>query len=106
MIIGVALDREAQVVMDFAASNHINMGHEDVSTSYGDITALPTTFVIDWEGRISKKYVGYQEKEVFERDITHLLARRPSLLVAQHIKDAKTLAVGSAISHGRGEGIW
>jgi thiol-disulfide isomerase/thioredoxin len=77
-IIGIALDRGgANVVTAFSEQNKINytvlLGNEEVSDLYGGIAAIPTTFILDKEGTIRKKYIGYNEKEVFEKDIKELL---------------------------------
>lgn len=77
-IIGIALDTKgAKVVPLFVEQNSINyavlLGNQDVADLYGGIAAIPTTFIVDREGNISKKYIGYNDKEVFERDIKELL---------------------------------
>jgi len=77
-IIGVTMDWNAErVAGPFAEENNVNytilLGDRDVSDLYGDIMSLPTIFVIDREGGIRKKYMGYRDKEVFERDIKELL---------------------------------
>ena len=77
-IVGVALDQEGvSIVKPFAEKNKINyiclIGNEKVVQDYGGIRGIPTTFVIDRNGNIHKKYIGYQEKDVFEKDIKDLL---------------------------------
>ena len=77
-VIGIALDWPGErVVPAFTAENNINytilLGNEEVSDLYGGIAAIPTTFILDKEGNIRKKYIGYNEKEVFEKDIKELL---------------------------------
>lgn len=77
-IIGVTLDHNAEeVARTFAEQNGINytvlLGNRSVSDLYGGIMSIPTTFVIDRDGLIRKKYLGYQDKEVFEKDILELL---------------------------------
>ena len=77
-IIGVALDWNAdKVAARFAEENNINytilLGNRDVTDLYGGIMSIPTTFVIDRNGGIRKKYIGYRDKEVFEEDIKELL---------------------------------
>lgn len=77
-VIGVALDRGgANVVKPFAKDLEINypilIGNQEVTEDYGGIRGIPTTFVIDREGRIVEKFVGYREKEVFESAIQGLL---------------------------------
>jgi len=77
-IIGIALDSNGErVVPAFVSSNKINytilLGNEEVGNLYGGIAAIPTTFVLDRDGNIRKKYIGYKEKTVFENDIKELL---------------------------------
>lgn len=40
---------------------------------YGPIRSIPTTFIIDKEFKVVKKYIGFRPKEVFENDIKALL---------------------------------
>lgn len=77
-IVGVALDWNAErVVAPFVYENGINytvlLGNRDVSDLYGGILSIPTTFVLDRDGGIRKRYIGYQDKEVFEKDIKEIL---------------------------------
>lgn len=77
-MIGIALDWNAdRVVRPFVEKNGINytvlLGKEEVTDLYGGIISIPTTFVIDRQGKIRNKYVGYVDKEVFEKDIEELL---------------------------------
>ncbi len=77
-VIGIALDMQGEkVVPGFVLKNKINytvlLGNEEVSDLYGGIRAIPTTFIVDKEGNIRKKYIGYNDKEVFEKDIKELL---------------------------------
>lgn len=77
-IIGVSVDQGGpQTVAAFAETLQINyplaMADNDILQAYGGIRGIPTTFVIDRQGRIVKKYVGYQDPSVFERDIQALL---------------------------------
>ncbi|MFC1666888.1 redoxin domain-containing protein [Candidatus Omnitrophota bacterium] len=77
-IIGIALDQNGRkVVGPFAEKNNINypilLAEREISGLYGGISAIPTTFIIDRDGRIRKKYTGYRSKEIFEKDIQELL---------------------------------
>jgi cytochrome c-type biogenesis protein len=77
-IIGVTLDRNGEeIVPPFVEKHNINyvilLGDKQTAGLYGGINAIPTTFVIDREGNIIKKYIGYTDKEVFEDDINELL---------------------------------
>lgn len=49
---------------------------EETYRGFGPIDAIPTTFVIDPQGYIYRRYIGYTPKNVFERDIKTLLARK------------------------------
>ena len=49
------------------------MGDVKTVRAYGNIQSLPTTFVIDRQGRVYRMYVGYRDRAVFERDIRTLL---------------------------------
>lgn len=77
-VIGIAMDWNGKkVVPAFVAKNNINytvlLGNEEVGDLFGGIAAIPTTVIIDKEGNIRKKYIGYEEKEVFEAKIKELL---------------------------------
>ena len=77
-IVGVALDQDgARSVRPFAEDFQINypilIGNQRVTEDYGGIRGIPTTFIIDRQGRIVEKFVGYRDKEVFESVIQDLL---------------------------------
>ena len=76
-VIGIALDRNKETVDTFIDKSNINytvlMGDEEVSDLYGGIQSIPTTFILDRDGNIRNKYIGYRDKEVFESDIQELL---------------------------------
>lgn len=77
-IIGISLDFGGEKILPaFVSKNNINytilLGGEEVSDLYGGIAAIPTTFIVDKDGYIRKKYIGYNEKAVFENDIKELL---------------------------------
>ncbi len=78
-IIGVSLD-EGGVgeVKSFVQRNGVSypvaMSTPQVIQAYGGVRGIPTTFLIDKQGRIAKKVVGYQSKQAFESQIQTLLA--------------------------------
>ena len=77
-IVGISLDREGiSVVKAFVQKYQIKypimMTDGKVDKAFGGIPSIPTTFLIDSAGNISKKYVGYNDKAVFEADIKKLL---------------------------------
>ena len=75
-IIGVCLESEA-TVKPFAKKMGINytlvFADQKVRHEYGGIRYIPTTFIIDQQGDIVKKHVGYVSKEVFEEEIKKML---------------------------------
>ncbi|MBI1925040.1 tetratricopeptide repeat protein [Candidatus Poribacteria bacterium] len=80
-IIGVALDQQgASVVKPFVKENGIAypilVGDPTVVAFYGGIPSIPTTFVLDQQGNIYKKYMGYIPKATFEKDIQALLKEK------------------------------
>jgi cytochrome c biogenesis protein CcmG/thiol:disulfide interchange protein DsbE len=78
VVVGIALDRGgAAVVKPFVTSNGVTypvaIGGQDVANAYGGIRGIPTTFIIDREGNIVTKAVGYRDKAFFEEAIKDLL---------------------------------
>ncbi|MFH1038629.1 MAG: TlpA disulfide reductase family protein [PVC group bacterium] len=77
-ILGISLDQKPRGVLPpFVEKYKINypilLTDGKVDRAYGGVTGIPTTFVIDREGRVYKQYVGFRPREVFEEDITALL---------------------------------
>ncbi len=77
-VIGVALDRGGvSAVKSFAAANGINykvlIGDQNVTSAYGGIRGIPTTFIIDRKGIITQKATGYRDKAFFEDAIRDLI---------------------------------
>jgi thiol-disulfide isomerase/thioredoxin len=78
VVVGIALDQEgAEAVQPFVESVGMTypvlLGDARTAQAYGGVPAIPTTFVIDRGGRIYRKYEGYQERAVFEKDVQELL---------------------------------
>ena len=77
-IVGIDMDEDPATVRSFMASNRIAypvaVGKAPIYQAYGGIRGIPTTFLIDKKGRIAEQYVGYHDKETFERQIQKLLA--------------------------------
>ncbi len=71
VILAVSLDDPFEPdATDFAAELGLTFpilkGTAEVNQAYGGITAIPTTFVINRQGRIAETLIGEQPYEVFE----------------------------------------
>lgn len=78
VVIGVSMDRAGPVaVKSFMEQTGLNypvvMGDETISQAFGGIEALPTTFIINREGHLVGRHVGYTDQPEFERAIKPLL---------------------------------
>lgn len=77
-IVGVTMDSEGEsVIVPFVERFNINyklvLGNQEIADLYGGITGIPTTFIIDRDGNIVNKHIGFATKEVFEDEIRKLL---------------------------------
>jgi peroxiredoxin len=77
-VIGVSMDDEGwPVIKPFVASHKMNyrvlLGNDSVTQLYGGIDALPTTFLIDRQGRIAKAHVGLAGRNEYLDEIKSLL---------------------------------
>jgi thiol-disulfide isomerase/thioredoxin len=75
-VIGVSLDEQGpevvkKFVKQFSVNYPIAIGSEKVAEAYGGIDALPTTFVIDRQGRIVSRHIGYDDKESSKKKFSH-----------------------------------
>ena len=77
-VIGVSMDEEGwEVVKPFLSRMQVNyrvvIGNDEVATQYGGVDALPTTFLIDREGKIAGVHQGLVSKSEIEHGIEQLL---------------------------------
>ena len=91
-VLGVSLDEDGwDAVKPYIQQKKINyrvmIGTEQVAQLYGEVDSLPTTFMIDREGRVAAVHIGLVSKSDYIHDITDLLGapqnpvNRGSLLV-------------------------
>jgi peroxiredoxin len=78
VVLGVSMDDEGwEVVKPFVARQKMNyrvlIGNDQTAQLYGGIDALPTTFLIDREGKIADIHVGLADRREFENGIEQLL---------------------------------
>jgi peroxiredoxin len=78
-VVGVSMDEDGWTAIKPYAQNmkmnyRILLGNDDVSTAYGGLDSLPTTLLIDRQGRIASVHVGVtMGKEEFKDAIVQLL---------------------------------
>ena len=78
VVIGASLDEQGPpVVKKFMTNFDVNypvvMANDRIVADYGGVHAIPTTFVIDRQGNLAAKRVGYTSKSVLEKTIKGLL---------------------------------
>ena len=78
VVLGVSMDDEGwPVVKPFLKSLNINyrvvIGNDQTAQLYGGVDALPTTFLIDRDGKIAAVHVGLVDRKEFENGIEQLL---------------------------------
>ena len=77
-IIALATDEDdADAVRRFVVSSGINyrvaMATDEVRIKYGGVAALPTSFVIDSQGRVVQKHVGLNDPTIYELEVKAML---------------------------------
>ena len=77
-VLGVSMDDDGwKAITPFVSEKKINyrvvLGDDKTGDLYGGVEALPTTFVIDRDGRIASVHVGLTGKKDFEDAIEKLL---------------------------------
>ncbi len=77
-VIAVSLDDEGwEVVRPFVNELELNfpvvVGNDEMADEFGGVVALPTTFIIDKQGRITATHAGLISKSDYEEEIEQLL---------------------------------
>ena len=74
VIIGVSLDKQGPSVVkpfmrELGMNYRVVMGDEKIVSDYGGIEAIPTTFIIDRQGKVVTVHQGFTDNETFEAEI-------------------------------------
>jgi peroxiredoxin len=98
-VVGVSMDEDGwQAVKPFISQVGINyrilLGDDKIGDLYGGIDSLPTSFVIDREGRIAAVHIGLVSKSRYENDLQQLFGTPD--------KTAGVGALGLRTAHGAG----
>jgi peroxiredoxin len=77
-VLGVSMDEEGwEVVKPFVASAKVNyrivIGDDMTAQKYGGVESLPTSFIVDRQGRIAAVHVGLVSKKDYQNEIVELL---------------------------------
>lgn len=87
-VLGVSMDDDGwKVVKPFVAEMKMNyrvvLGNDEVAKNYGGLDALPTTYLIDRDGKIASMHVGVASRKDFEDAVDELL-QAPVNSVSNH----------------------
>jgi peroxiredoxin len=76
-MVGICLNADPNqlkvLVQQLKLDYPVLLGTDKVSKDYGDICGVPTTFIIDKQGKVAEKIMGAKSKEEFLKMITPLL---------------------------------
>ncbi len=77
-IVGISLDQGGwndvgPFVKNMNITYPVVLGNDQIAQAYGNIDAIPTTFIVDKKGHIVSRHVGYMDKESFEKTIKSYL---------------------------------
>jgi peroxiredoxin len=82
-VVGISMDEDGwdavkPFISEFGINYRILMGDDTIAKLYGGVESLPTTFLIDREGRVAAVHVGLVSKSSYERDLIQLFESAPS----------------------------
>ena len=79
-VVGISVDENPKALAGFDQEVHIEyaslLSSEQAEKAFGGIVGLPTTFVLDRQGKVYRSYVGEVDHDELEADIQALLAVR------------------------------
>ncbi len=79
VIVGLALERDATLaalkkyVADMGITYHVVAAGQAEVNAFGGVRGVPTTIIIDRQGKIAKRFVGYVEQSVIKQAVGQLL---------------------------------
>jgi peroxiredoxin len=94
-VLGVSMDDEGwEVVKPFMKSVGMNyrvvIGNDETTQLYGGVDSLPSTFLIDRQGKIAAIHIGLASRKVFEDGVEELLHTPAGIVI-----DKASLSPGS-----------
>jgi peroxiredoxin len=100
-VLGVSLDEEGWKAVKPYLDEHKDISYrmmvatEQMADLYGGIESLPTTFVIDREGRIASVHTGLVSKSTYAKEIEKLLTG--GIVQDASLRDAGRLRAGELV---------
>ncbi len=77
VIVGIAVSDKVASVRAFVAKQGVNykvvMGNDTVVEAFGGVEGIPTTFIIDREGKIRERKVGSEDTAEYEKTLVKYL---------------------------------
>jgi len=101
-IVGVSEDDDAtpDEVREFAHNEKINypivMGSGGISREYGGVPALPTSFLVDTNGRVVQKHVGLYPTAVYDREVRALLGEHIDVPIETFVDEGQIFLKNAA----------
>ncbi len=98
-VLGISMDEEGwEVVKPYLEKSKINyrvvIGDDITAQQYGGVDSLPTSFMLDREGRIASTHIGLVSKGSYQNDIKTLLGTAVSKTAA--VAAARPAASGAS----------
>ena len=80
-VVGVSMDEEGwEVVRPYLEKQKVNyrvvIGGDEIAQTYGGVDSLPTTFMLDREGRIASVHIGLVSKSEYKNEIDELVQKK------------------------------
>jgi peroxiredoxin len=77
-VVGVSMDEDGwnvvkPYIQQYKVNYRILLGNDQVGEIYGGVESLPTTFLIDRQGKIASVHIGLSGKDEFKNAINQLL---------------------------------
>jgi cytochrome c biogenesis protein CcmG/thiol:disulfide interchange protein DsbE len=100
VIVGLSIDeRPAEDVRTFAKTLGVNypvvMAGDDLQKAFGGITSVPSTFVVNREGRVVQRHIGTLDPQHTEHEI-RALAGLPTDAKVETVKDTGQVLLANA----------
>jgi peroxiredoxin len=79
VVLGVSVDDPAEQLKPFATELKMNYpvlvgrDRDDFQSAFGNIWAIPTSFLIDRNGNVCRKIMGFKTREQFEQEVKAIL---------------------------------